>query len=154
MHPAYDLAFDGFAEPAVHGKREARQAWAVEQMSCRPRLGQSGTQGPCDFFGRAGLAVYLSLAAAAGRSDRNRFRRAGGALAADLDAFDGAGVDLCYEIHPGEDLHDGATFEMFLERVGNHPRCNMLYDPSHFVLQQLDYLASSTSTTTASRCFT
>ncbi len=50
------------------------------------------------------------------------------------------GVDVCYEIHPGEDLHDGVTFEMFLERVDNHPRCNMLYDPSHYVLQCLDYL--------------
>src|ERR1019366_1246754 len=57
-----------------------------------------------------------------------------------LDAFDAAGVDVCYEVHPGEDLHDGASFEMFLERVGNHPRANILYDPSHFVLQQLDYL--------------
>ena len=57
-----------------------------------------------------------------------------------LDAFDAAGVDLCFEIHPGEDLHDGASFEMFLARVGNHPRCKILYDPSHFVLQQLDYL--------------
>ena len=57
-----------------------------------------------------------------------------------LDVFDAAGVDLCYEIHPGEDLFDGVTFERFLERVGNHARCNMLYDPSHFVLQQLDHL--------------
>jgi sugar phosphate isomerase/epimerase len=56
-----------------------------------------------------------------------------------LDAFGTAGVDLCYEIHPGEDLHDGITFEMFLERVGDHERCHILYDPSHFVLQQLDY---------------
>ena len=57
-----------------------------------------------------------------------------------LDAFDEQGVDVCYEIHPGEDLIDGVTFEMFLERVGNHPRCCINYDPSHFVLQQLDYL--------------
>jgi sugar phosphate isomerase/epimerase len=57
-----------------------------------------------------------------------------------LNAFDDAGVDLCYEIHPGEDLHDGITFERFLEATGNHPRCHILYDPSHFVLQQLDYL--------------
>jgi sugar phosphate isomerase/epimerase len=57
-----------------------------------------------------------------------------------LDAFDKAGVNVCYEVHPGEDLHDGVTFEMLLERVGNHPRCNILYDPSHFVLQALDYL--------------
>lgn len=50
------------------------------------------------------------------------------------------GVDLCYEIHPGEDLHDGVSYEMFLERTGNHARANMLYDPSHYVLQALDYL--------------
>ena len=55
-----------------------------------------------------------------------------------LDRFDENGVDLCYEIHPGEDLHDGVTFEMFLEKVGNHKRCNMLYDPSHYILQHLD----------------
>ena len=57
-----------------------------------------------------------------------------------LDQFDNSGVDVCYEIHPGEDLHDGVTYEMFLERVGNHSRCCMLYDPSHYVLQHLNYL--------------
>ena len=57
-----------------------------------------------------------------------------------LNEFDKHGVDVCYEIHPSEDLHDGVTYEMFLERVKNHPRANLLYDPSHFVLQQLDYL--------------
>ena len=49
-------------------------------------------------------------------------------------------MNLCYEIHPGEDLHDGVTFERFLEAVNGHERANILYDPSHFVLQQLDYL--------------
>ena len=58
-----------------------------------------------------------------------------------LDLFDEQGVDVCYEIHPGEDLHDGVTFERFLALVDNHPRCNMLYDPSHLHLQQMDYLA-------------
>jgi sugar phosphate isomerase/epimerase len=57
-----------------------------------------------------------------------------------LNAFDKVGVDVCYEIHPGEDLHDGVTFERFWEATGKHQRCNILYDPSHFVLQQLDYL--------------
>jgi sugar phosphate isomerase/epimerase len=57
-----------------------------------------------------------------------------------LNVFDENGVDLCYEIHPGEDLHDGITYEMFLEKVNNHKRANLLYDPSHFVLQALDYL--------------
>ena len=58
-----------------------------------------------------------------------------------LDAYDDAGVDLCYEIHPGEDIFDGATFEMFLDAVQGHNRANINYDPSHFLLQQLDYLA-------------
>jgi len=44
-------------------------------------------------------------------------------------------------VHPGEDIFDGETFEMFLERVKGHKACHILYDPSHFVLQQLDYLA-------------
>lgn len=59
-----------------------------------------------------------------------------------LNEFDACGVDLCYEIHPGEDLHDGITFERFLEATGNHSRVNMLYDPSHYVLQQMDYLTN------------
>jgi sugar phosphate isomerase/epimerase len=56
-----------------------------------------------------------------------------------LNAFDEAGVDVCFEIHPGEDLHDGATFERFLDEVQGHKRANILFDPSHFLLQQLDY---------------
>ena len=57
-----------------------------------------------------------------------------------LDECDEQGVNLCFEIHPGEDLHDGVTFERFLDQVDQHSRCHILYDPSHFVLQQLDYL--------------
>jgi sugar phosphate isomerase/epimerase len=57
-----------------------------------------------------------------------------------LDAFDAEGVYVCYELHPGEDLHDGVSFEMFLEQVDQHPRACINYDPSHFVLQALDYL--------------
>ncbi|WP_141122013.1 sugar phosphate isomerase/epimerase family protein, partial [Salmonella enterica] len=48
---------------------------------------------------------------------------------------------VCYEIHPSVDLHDGATFERFLDEVNYHPRCNILFDPSHLHLQQIDYLA-------------
>ncbi len=50
-------------------------------------------------------------------------------------------IDSRYEIHPGEDLHDGVTYEMFLEKVNNHKRACLLYDPSHFLLQCLDYLS-------------
>jgi hypothetical protein len=30
-------------------------------------------------------------------------------------------VDICYEVHPGEDILIGETYEMFLEAVDNHP---------------------------------
>ncbi|HRY27321.1 MAG TPA: sugar phosphate isomerase/epimerase, partial [Geminicoccaceae bacterium] len=58
-----------------------------------------------------------------------------------LDHYDSCGVDYGYELHPGEDTFDGATFEMFLDAVGGHSRATINYDPSHFLLQQLDYLA-------------
>jgi sugar phosphate isomerase/epimerase len=57
-----------------------------------------------------------------------------------LDAFEEEGVDLCFEIHPTEDVFDGDTFELFLDAVGGHPRCNINYDASHFIKQGLDYL--------------
>ena len=58
-----------------------------------------------------------------------------------LDAYEEAGCDLAFEIHPGEDVIDGSTFEQFLSATGNHRRCAITYDPSHFLLQGLDYLA-------------
>ncbi|MGD0335301.1 MAG: sugar phosphate isomerase/epimerase [Xanthobacteraceae bacterium] len=142
VHPAYDLAFDGFADPSVRGKREARQAWAVEQMKHAAKASANlGLKAHATFSGALAWPYMYpwpqrpaGLVEAAFDELAKRWRPI-------LDAFDAAGCDLCYEIHPGEDLHDGATFEMFLERVDNHSRCNLLLDPSHFVLQQLDYLA-------------
>src|ERR1700733_14306346 len=37
VHPAYDIAFDGFAPPEVRGNAKARQAWAVEQLRFAPK---------------------------------------------------------------------------------------------------------------------
>ncbi len=141
VHPAYDAAFDGFAPPEVRGNPQARQAWAVEQLMMAARASRNlGLDAHATFSGAlAWPYVYPWPQRPAGLIET-----AFDALAARwrpiLDAFDAAGVDLCYEIHPGEDLHDGVTFEMFLARTGNHPRCHILYDPSHFVLQALDYL--------------
>lgn len=142
VHPAYDAAFDGFAAPSVRGNPKARQEWAVEQMRLAARASRNlGLTAHATFSGAlAWPYVYPwpqrppGLIATAFAELAARWRPI-------LDAFDEAGVDVCYEIHPGEDLHDGATFEMFLDAVGGHPRANILYDPSHFVLQALDHLA-------------
>ena len=141
VHPAYDLAFDGFAPAELRGNPMARQRWAVEQLLLAAKASRNlGLAAHATFSGAlAWPFIYPwpqrppGLIEAAFDELARRWRPI-------LDAFDAAGVDLCYEIHPGEDLHDGVTFEMFLQRLGNHPRCNILYDPSHLVLQQLDYL--------------
>ncbi len=55
-----------------------------------------------------------------------------------LDLAGEHGISIGFELHPGSDLYDGATFEMFLDKVEGHPAACITYDPSHFVLQQLD----------------
>ncbi|MGE4247519.1 MAG: sugar phosphate isomerase/epimerase family protein [Parvibaculaceae bacterium] len=142
VHPAYDEAFDAFAPPAVHGKPKERQAWAVEQMKLAAKASRNlGLDAHVSFPGAlAWPYVYPWPQRPAGLIE-TAFDELAKRWKPILDAFDEAGVDVCYEIHPGEDIFDGATFEMFLERTGNHPRCCINYDPSHFVLMQLDYLA-------------
>jgi sugar phosphate isomerase/epimerase len=141
VHPAYDLAFDGFAPEKLRGNPKARQAWAVEQLLMAARASANlGLAAHATFSGAlAWPYIYPWPQRPAGLVE-TAFEELARRWRPILEAFERAGVDLCFEIHPGEDLHDGVTFEMFLERVGNHRRCNILYDPSHFVLQQLDYL--------------
>jgi sugar phosphate isomerase/epimerase len=142
VHPAYDLAFDGFAAPAVRGDAKARQAWAVEQMMMAAKASAHlGLSAHATFSGALAWPYLYPWPQRPAGLVEAAFDELAKRWLPILNAFDEAGVDVCYEIHPGEDLHDGITFEMFRERTGNHPRCNILYDPSHFVLQQLDYLA-------------
>jgi sugar phosphate isomerase/epimerase len=49
-------------------------------------------------------------------------------------------ITFGYELHPGSDLFDGATFNRFLEHTNYHAAACLTYDASHFLLQQLDYI--------------
>lgn len=142
VHPAYDEAFDAFAPPEVHGKPKARQAWAVEQMKLAAKASANlGLGAHVTFPGAlAWPYVYPWPQRPDGLID-TAFKELAKRWKPILDAFDEVGCDVCYEIHPGEDVYDGATFEMFLDALKGHPRCNINYDPSHFVLMALDYLA-------------
>ncbi|HWK71313.1 MAG TPA: sugar phosphate isomerase/epimerase family protein [Burkholderiaceae bacterium] len=142
VHPAYDTLFDGFAAPAVRGNPAARTQWAREQLLLAAKASKRMELTAHATFSGALAWPYLypwpqrpaGLVEEAFAELARRWRPI-------LDAFDEAGVDVGYELHPGEDLHDGLSFERFLDAVGGHPRAGILYDPSHFVLQQLDYLA-------------
>ena len=141
VHPAYDQAFDGFAPESLRGKPTARQAWAVDQLHLAAKASVNlGLKAHVTFSGALAWPYLYPWPQRPPGLIETAFDELAQRWKPILNAFDDVGVDLCFEIHPGEDLHDGATFEMFLERVGDHRRCNILFDPSHFVLQQLNYL--------------
>jgi sugar phosphate isomerase/epimerase len=142
VHPAFDAQFDGFAPPEVHGNPQARQEWAVQQVkNAAVASRRLGLTAHATFSGALAWPYFYPWPARPAGLVEDAFDELARRWKPILDVFEDNGVDAAYEIHPGEDLHDGVTFEMFLERVGNHPRANILYDPSHFVLQCLDYLS-------------
>jgi len=141
VHPAYDQLFDGFAPEALRGNPAARQQWAVQQLTYAAKASR-----------RLGLSAHVTFSGAllwpyvypwpqrpAGLVEEG-FAELGRRWLPILDEFENEGIDLCYELHAGEDLHDGISYERFLTEVNDHPRACLLYDPSHYVLQCLDYL--------------
>ncbi len=142
VHPAYDEAFDGFAPPELHGRPRERQQWAVEQLKYAARASSRlGLRSHVSFTGAlAWPFVYPWPQRPAGLVEE-AFAELARRWRPILDVFDEHGVDVAFELHPGEDVFDGATFEMFLDALGGHPRCAINYDPSHFVLMALDYIA-------------
>jgi sugar phosphate isomerase/epimerase len=141
VHPAYDELFDGFAPEAYRKNPVARQAWAVQQLKYAAMASKNlGLNAHASFSGALLWPTFYPWPQRPAGLVDTGFKELGKRWKPILDTFDENGVDLCYEIHPGEDLHDGVTYERFLKEVNNHPRACLLYDPSHFVLQQLDYL--------------
>ena len=140
-HPAYDLMFDVFAPENLHGNVKERTKWAVDQMMSAINASNNlGIEPMASFSGSLLFHTFYPWPQRpAGLVDEG-FKELAKRWNPILDHADSMGVDICYEIHPGEDLHDGVTFEKFLEETNNHRRAKILYDPSHFVLQQLDYL--------------
>lgn len=142
VNPAYDKLYDSFAPPQVRNNPVARTAWASEQLLLAARASR-----------RLGLSAHATFSGAllwhlmypwpqrpAGLVEEG-FAELARRWLPILNAFDSSGVDVCFELHPGEDLHDGITFERFLDAVGQHSRAQILFDPSHMLLQHLDYLA-------------
>ena len=141
VHPAYNDSFDAFAPEAVHGNPKARTEWAVNQLMMAATASQNmGINAHVTFSGALLWPTMYPWPQRPAGLVETGFKELADRWLPILNHFDECGVDVCYEIHPGEDLHDGITFERFLEATGNHDRCRILYDPSHFVLQQLDYL--------------
>ncbi len=142
VHPAYDKLFDAFAPEQYRNNPKARTEWAIQQLKYAAKASQNlGVNAHATFSGSLlWHTMYPWPQRPEGLVDAG-FTELAKRWLPILNEFENCGVDVCYEIHPGEDLHDGITYEMFLEKVSNHPRACLLYDPSHFVLQCLDYLS-------------
>lgn len=142
VHPAYDEMFDGFAAPAVRGNPEKRRNWAVEKVKLAARASRRlGITEHATFSGSLLWPYMYPWAPRPAGLVEEGFAELAKRWLPILDVFADEGVNVCYEIHPGEDLHDGVTFERFLDAVEQHASANILYDPSHMALQQMDYLS-------------
>ncbi|MDB5441449.1 MAG: sugar phosphate isomerase/epimerase [Caulobacteraceae bacterium] len=141
VHPAYDELFDAFAAPEVRGNPKARQAWAVDQVKYAARASRNlGLDTHISFTGALAWPYLYPWPQRPAGLVEEAFAELGRRWKPILDVFEDNGVDCGFEIHPGEDVFDGETYEQFLDNVGGHKRACIAYDPSHFVLQQLDYL--------------
>ena len=141
VHPAYNEQFDAFAPKEVHGNAKARTDWAIEQLKLCARASKNlGCSAMPSFTGALMWHTVYPWPQRPGGLVKEGFAELARRWKPILDFFDAQGVDVAWEVHPGEDIHDGASFEMLLDALDEHPRACLLYDPSHFVLQQLDYV--------------
>ncbi|MDA8594850.1 sugar phosphate isomerase/epimerase [Flavobacteriaceae bacterium] len=141
VHPAYDKQFDNFAPSNVRNNPDARQKWATEQLIKSAKASKNlGLKVHGTFSGSLMWQMAHPWPQIPNGLTNLAFDHLAKLWLPILNEFDRQGVDVCYEIHPGEDLHDGITFERFLKATNNHNRVNILFDPSHFVLQQLNYI--------------
>lgn len=141
VNPAFDLQFDAFAPASLHNNPKGRQEWAVQQLKYGATASKNmGITAHATFSGSLLWHTWHPWPQRPEGLVDMGFTELAKRWLPILNHFDENGVDVCYEIHPGEDLFDGVTYELFLEKVNNHPRACLLYDPSHFVLQCLDYV--------------
>jgi sugar phosphate isomerase/epimerase len=139
IHPAYEIMFEGFHPEGLKG--EARTEWAAGELKkCVDASVNLGTDVIPTLSG--GLAWHMAYPwpqRPEGIIDE-AFKELSSRWLPVLDYAHENGVVFAYELHPGSDVYDGATYEMFLDYTNDHPAACLNYDASHFVLQQLDYL--------------
>ena len=140
-HSAYDKMFDAFAPNQLHGNVKARTEWAIEQVKLAANASRDlGIDVMASFSGSLLFHTMYPWPQRPKGLVEAGFKELAKRWIPILNHCKDKGVEVCYEIHPGEDLHDGVTYERFLKATNNHSSAKILYDPSHFILQQLDYL--------------
>lgn len=139
FHPAYAEGFSAFHPPGLRGTEVSQ--WAAEQL--KKSVDAAVNLGISNISVMSGGFLWHMIYPWPQRPEGivdEAFTELASRWRPVLDLARDKGITFGYELHPGSDLYDGATYEMFLEKVDNHPAACLTYDPSHFLLQQLDYL--------------
>lgn len=139
MHPAYEVMFEVFHPAGLKG--EARTEWAAGELKkcIQASVNMGTTVIPVLSGGFAWHMVYPWPQRPEGIIDE-AFKELARRWRPLLDLAMDNGLVFAYELHPGSDIYDGATYERFLDHTDYHIAACLNYDASHFVLQQLDYL--------------
>lgn len=139
FHPAYEAGISAFHPEELSGPQVTE--WAADQLMKSIKASVNlGTKNISVMSGGfAWHLVYPWPQRPPGLIDE-AFEELARRWRPILDYANENGITFGYELHPGSDLYDGATFERFLEKTNNHPSACITYDPSHFLLQQLDYV--------------
>lgn len=150
VHPAYAAQYRGFLPAALQpgATLQTMYEWGVEQtkrvIDASVNLGINAAVG---FTGSLGWPYMYPWPQRPGGLVAELFRELAARWAPIVEYAHDRNVLLAFELHPDEDVHDGTTFERFhdaLTKQGLSPSVvddvGINYDPSHLVLQQLDYL--------------
>ena len=131
-HNAYDKMFDAFAPKQLHGNVKARTAWAIEQVKLAANASCNlGIDVMASFSGSLLFHTMYPWPQRPKGLVEAGFKELAKRWTPILDHCKDKGVEVCYEIHPGEDIHDGISYERFLKVTNNHSAVKILYDPSH-----------------------
>jgi sugar phosphate isomerase/epimerase len=151
INPAYDAAVDAFAPANVHGNPKARQEWACEQVMLAAKASKNlGITRQVSFTGALAWPFLYPWPPRAPGVIEEAFKELGKRWKPLLNAMSDNGVKVGFELHPGEDTFDGATFEMFLEQTGNMKPAASITIPRTSCCSSSTILSSSTSITNAS----
>lgn len=141
VHPAYRTSFDAFAPAGVRGNDAARTEWATKKVkNALKASARLGLKAQAAFTGALAWPYMFPWPQRPAGLVEAAFEELARRWIPIFDYASEQGVDVAFELHPSEDVHDGLSFDRFLEAVNEHKACNILYDPSHFLLQQMDYL--------------
>lgn len=139
FHPAYEIGFQPFFPEGLDDA--ARIEWASDQI--RKSVSAAANMGVGNVSVMSGGLLWHMIYPWPQRPEGlvdEAFEELARRWLPVLRYAEEKGVTIGYELHPGSDLYDGATFEMFLEKTGGISSACITYDPSHFLLQQLDYI--------------